>query len=426
MKSRSFFFMLLFIIISNKYTAQENYDTLNVLIKKAIEVSPKLKMLDAKKKAADTRVSANSNLPDPTLTLGLMNLPANSFSFNEEPMTGKLIGLSQAIPFPGKLKANENVLKKDSEITQEEFNDEKNEIINNVKQTYYDLSYVREALNIAEKSKNNLESIAAVVKTKYTVSEASQQNLIQADVALTKLKDEVAELKGSEKSLISTLNSYLLRDPETTISTNSIAALDSVDLKIEELINLAKQKRPFLKGISIEINKSELMKNLAEYEFYPNFNFTIQYSQRDKITETNMQLNDFISFIVGFNIPINYGGKKSAKIQETELMKKMYNEQYDASLQILIKNFGDSISKLKELKEREKLNSEGLLPQALQSLKSAMANYQVGKTDFINVLDAQNKVYETEKKLFKLRTQYYKELSRLEFLTGQTNLLNYE
>ncbi|MCB0750594.1 MAG: TolC family protein [Ignavibacteriae bacterium] len=420
MKSKLFFFLLIIYAMFSNYSAQENNETLQTLIQKAVEVSPKLKMLEAKKNASEARVSVNSNLPDPTLTLGLMNLPTNSFSFTQEPMTGKMIGLSQAVPYPGKLGAAENVLNKDAEITQEEIDDAKNEIINNIKQAYYDLSFARSALSIAEKSKSNLERISAVVRTKYTVSEASQQNLIQADVELTKIKDKIAELEGKVSSSLSTLNSYLLQNRDTQIETENLSAINSVVLNINELNKTAKQNRPFLKGIELEKNKSELMENLADYEYYPNFNFSVQYSQRDKITATNTPLNDFVSFVVGLNLPINYGGKKSAKVQESRIMQKMYANQYDAALQVLNKNFGEALSKIDELKEREKLNSEGLFPQAQQSLKSAMANYQVGKTDFINVLDAQNKVYETETNLYKIRMQYYKQLAQLEFLVGKS------
>ena len=90
---------------------------------------------------------------------------------------------------------------------------------------------------------------------------------------------------------------------------------------------------------------------------------------------------------------------------------------------MLNKNFGQSISKLNELKERERIISEGLLPQAEQSLKSVLANYQVGVIDFINVIDAQNKLYEIETNLYNIRTMYLKELSQLEFLTGTKNVI---
>ena len=415
-------FLLSFIVYSS-INAQVADTTLESLINNAIKLSPRISALQNKKEISKERIPQGSNLPDPMLTLGLANLPTNSFSFTQEPMTGKIIGLSQAVPFPGKLSAAEKVLAKDVDINQQEIDDAANEITNDVRKVYYDLRFTREAIRIAEKSKISLEQIAEVVRIRYSVSKASQQNFMQIEVELTKIKVRIEELKGKENSNLSILNSYLLREPFTKIVTKEIPPLPDQEFSISKLESLAKDSRPFLKGLELAKEKAMLMENLSKYEFYPNFNLSIQYSQRDKIASTNMQLNDFLSFMVGISLPFNFGGNKSAKVEETRLMQKMYGNQYDAAVQVLNKNFGMSVSKLNELKEREKLIREGLLPQAEQALKAAMANYQVGDIDFINVLDAQNKLYDFETNLYNIRTMYFKELSQLEFLTG-TKVMN--
>ena len=146
--------------------AQVQDATLNNLIEKAIEVSPKLEALKNKQLAAEAEVPQVSNLPDPMLTLGLANLPTNSFSFTQEPMTGKIVGLSQAVPFPGKLNAMGNVKSKNSEIIQQEIDDTINEIRMQVAKNYYDLANVRETIEVTLESKRLLESITQVVKTK--------------------------------------------------------------------------------------------------------------------------------------------------------------------------------------------------------------------------------------------------------------------
>ncbi|MCZ7616388.1 MAG: TolC family protein [Ignavibacteriaceae bacterium] len=118
---------LLFAGIISSYS-QTNDSSLDSLINQALLVSPKLKMLKAKYNASESRIEVNSNLPDPMLTLGLMNLPTNSFSFTQEPMTGKIVGLSQAFPFPGKLGSVADVAEKDAEIVTKEISDSENEI----------------------------------------------------------------------------------------------------------------------------------------------------------------------------------------------------------------------------------------------------------------------------------------------------------
>ncbi|MGK9368363.1 TolC family protein [Melioribacter sp. Ez-97] len=412
--------LLLILLLFTYPLAAQSYDSnLDKLIGEAIRVSPKLKMLRVKQSVSESRIPQVSNLPDPTLTFGAMNLPVNSFKFTQEPMTSKIIGLSQAVPFPGKLSAAEKAQAKDVEINQQEIDDAVNEIINEVKKYYYDLRFYREAIRIADKSKNLLDKIAEVVRTKYAVSKASQQNLIQIEVEITKINDKIEELKSMENSALTALNSLLLKEPASPIETDSIPGIHNYAIDFNGLVKTAEENRPFLKGILLAKEKSKLTEALYEYEFYPNFNFSIQYSQRDKIAATNAPLNDFLSFVVGLNIPLDYGGKKSSKVEEARLMQQLYADQYNLALQTLYKNFGALLARLNEFKEREKLIEDGLLPQAVQSLNAALANYQVGEIDFINVLDAQNKVYEIETNLYKIRTNFFKEISQLEFLTGK-------
>ncbi|HEX9251701.1 MAG TPA: TolC family protein, partial [Ignavibacteriaceae bacterium] len=176
--------------------------------------------------------------------------------------------------------------------------------------------------------------------------------------------------------------------------------------------------RPFLKGIRVAKQKEVLKKSLTEYDYYPNFNLALQYSFRDKIESTNTPLDDFFSVMVGISLPLNYGGKISSKVEETETMQKLYDEQYNMSLQVLQSSFGSSVAKLNSLQGRIKLVEEGSLIQAKENLKSTLTSYQVSQIDFLNVIDAQNSLLKIENDLYRLKTDYLNEIAELEFLTG--------
>ena len=395
-----------------------NGQSLDSLTSHAVKVSPKLKMLQAKTEAAANRIEQNSNLPDPTLTLGLANLPVNTFSFTQEPMTGKVVGLSQGIPFPGKLGATAEVASKDVDIIKQEYDDARNEIIKNVRQSYYELSYIRKAISIEKESKKLLDDIANVVRTKYEVSTASQQNLLKVELELTNISDKIEDLKSQEASITADLNALLLLPPDNVIVTEKIPDISFRKFTVEELDSLAVQKRAYLKGFRLAREKAALQENLAKYERYPNFNLSVQYAQRDEIAKTNTPLTDFFSVMVGISLPLNYGGKITAKIQETESMQEMYAQQYALAQQVLARNFGSSIAKLNSLQERIKLIKEAEYPQAQQTFNSALSSYQTGQIDFINVIDSQSKLYQVETNLYRLETNYLKEIAGLEFLTG--------
>ncbi len=396
----------------------QNKETLPDLINTAIRVSPKIKMLHSKLNVTKSRIEIGTNLPDPTLTLGLANLPTNSFSFTQEPMTGKVIGLSQAFPFPGKLNTAADLKAIDTMIVKEEINDLKNEIIKNVSMLYYELRLVREEIKLAKESEALLKQISEVVKSKYEVSKANLQNVIQVAVQITRVKDKIEMLYGKEHSTLAELNAILLRDKGSVIITDSIKSLDDNLYSSNYLINTAVKNRPFLKGIKYTEEKFKIKENLADYSYYPNFKLALQYSQRDYNGLTGVDLNDFFSVVVGITLPLNYGGKNSAKVNESKYLQEFNRDRYNSSIQILNQSFAKITAKLDEIKERENLISKTLLPQAKQALEASLADYQVGRIDFVNVINAENDILKIKTDLIKIRTDYAKNIAKLEFLVG--------
>jgi outer membrane protein TolC len=321
------------------------------LINEAIVKSPKIKMLQAKLEAASNRININSNLPDPMLTLGLVNMPVNSFSFTQEPMTGKIIGLSQSFPFPGKLSAISEAVSIDTLIIRQEINDAINEIRKTVSTKFFDLSFTRKALLYSSGSKKLLEKIAEVVSTKYTVSSASQQNLIKVQLEITYLEEKIENLKSKENSLLAQLNALLYREPSSNIGTAFYDKINYITVTVNQIDSLAKIYRPYLNGIKYAEEKAKINQEVANKEFYPHFTLGLQYSFRDKIASTNTPLNNFFSVVLGISLPLNYGGKVSSKVEEFIATEQMYSEQYAYAIQTLNGNFGSMIANLQSIEE---------------------------------------------------------------------------
>ncbi len=398
--------------------AQKQSDNLEYLIGKALEESPKIKMLESKLNSAEQRIPQNSNLPDPEVVLGLVNLPVNSFSFSQEPMTGKMISLSQAFPFPGKLNAAGEVFSVDKELVRFEIEEERNRLRKEVSSLYYDLAFARKVESITDENKMLLESVAEVVNTKYAVSKTSQQNVLKNEFQITKLEEKLTDLRAKEKQILAAIKELTMLSEDSNFSTPADIQLPRSSYTANELIMLAKENRPLLKQIELLEEKSDKMADLADYDNYPNFKVTLQYNQRDEIAKTNTDLKDFLSLMVGFSLPLNYGGKTDAKIEEAQSMKEMYSRQYSSNLQLLKISVETSLEKLASLKKRSELNEQGLLIQAEQNFNSALSGYQVGEVEFLNVVDAVDMMLQIELNIIKIKTDYLKEISDLEFLIG--------
>ncbi len=122
--------------------------------------------------------------------------------------------------------------------------------------------------------------------------------------------------------------------------------------------------------------------------------------------------------VVGITLPLGYGGGYSSKVEEAQYLQSFYREQYSSSVQSLNQSFGKIVAKLHELQIREKLISETLLPQTEQALQASLADYQVGRVDFVNVINAESDILKIKTDLIKIRTEYSKNVAQLEFLVG--------
>lgn len=397
-------------------------DSLNFLIEKAIQSSPKIKMLELKKDAAKLKVIQNSNLPDPMLSFGISNLPVPSFSFTKEPMTEKMIGLRQEFPFPGKLKTMAKSESKEIEMIELEIVDAQNQLRKQLVQSYNNLRYLRKSIEVFENTEILLKNMLEVVKTQFITSKASQQNLLRIELELSKLRNMIDEKRSLEQSHLSMINSFLLRESSSPIQTDDFPMISAKEFEIQDLIERAKKSNPMINSSIVAKEKSQIDEVISRYERLPMFALSAKYSFRDKVG--GMPMDDLFSLMVDVSLPLNYGGKVTAKIKETQLMQNYYERQYQLTIQILNASLSESISKLNSLQFRIKLIEEGMLIQAKENLKTALIDYQVGKIDFINVIDAQMELLKIEDELYRLKADYLNELAEIEYQIG--NKLNFE
>lgn len=417
MYSKSLWIMIFFVAFVHVF-AQDKKEELNALIDEAINVSPKIKMLKSKLNVASAKIEQGTNLPDPVLKIGLINLPTNSYSFTQEPMTSKTIGISQAIPYPGGLSAASEVKAIDTLIIQQEIISMKNEIKRGLSNLYYELQFTTTEINLNKERINLLKQILEVVKAKFEIAEVSMQNIIRVEVELTLVKDKIEKLLSKKNTIIAEMNAILLREETIPMNIEQIKMGDYKLVSPARVLELAEKNQPKLEGIRLSEEKSELMEKQAEYEFYPNFNIGIQYSQREYNQLTGLDYNDFLSVVAGITLPINYGGKKTAKVNEAKYLQNLYRENYNSTIQDLKSSINVMATKISELNNRYELISETLLPLAEQSLQIALSDYQVDKIDFVNVINAEKEILNVKTELYRIQTDYDQNIVKLEFLTG--------
>ena len=129
--------------------------------------------------------------------------------------------------------------------------------------------------------------------------------------------------------------------------------------------------------------------------------------------------DDVVSFFVGMNVPIWFMSKQNKKAAETHFLIEEAKAQYSAIKNELLFKIRDLVAKEERGTKLIELYQNGIVPQAMQSLESAMAGYQVGSVDFLMLLDSQVTLCNYEVQVSEELSSHEKYLAELEAVVGK-------
>jgi cobalt-zinc-cadmium efflux system outer membrane protein len=391
--------------------------TLSGLIKEALENNPRLEAAVRRTLAAEKTIPQAGALPDPQLTLGLVNLPVNSFAFNQEPMTGKLVSLMQMFPFPGKLSLAEDMAESEAAAVKFQQDEVRNQIVRMVKQAYYDLFAIDRAEETVGKNKALMEQLVQAAETKYATGTGLQQDVLRAQVELSKLEDDLIMWQQKRVAAVARLNAILNRPADSPLEKTpeelNLPGAPPPSLSPAEV----EGKRPLLLAWKERIGRSEAAVKLARRDYWPNFTLGASYSQRDNLANGTV-LHDFFSATISLNIPIFFKRKQSARVAEKELDREAVIAEYAGVRAEVLAEIESLRAELERNRKRVELYRGGILLQARQSLESAQAGYQVGKVDFLTLINNWMMVENYELQYFFGLADYEKALAGYELATG--------
>jgi outer membrane protein TolC len=390
---------------------------LDELVQKVLTQNPKLKGSYEDWRASKTRIFQEQALPDPTLGINIMNLPVNSFAFDQEPMSGKQISLMQPFPFPGKLDLKGKIATSNSEIALHQHKELQNQLIKTAKQAYYDLFYVDQAIATVANNQELLDEFVEIAETRYSVGNGLQQDVMRAQVALSKMIDRELKLRQQRESIQARINTLINEPADAPLGKALILDLKENGFQLDSLVQLAGEENPVLAAWRMVIKRSEQKVNLALKNRYPDFSVGVAYTQRDPL-QNGMKGYDFLSAMFNIKIPLYSNNKQSKKVQQTRIEQTSTEYRYQDIETSIEQKLQQSLTELKKNRRLIDLYKTGIIPQAEESLESSMAGYQNDKVDFLSLLDSELTLFQFRLDYHRYLADYHKAIAELEALTG--------
>ncbi|MGC2423053.1 MAG: TolC family protein, partial [Nitrospirota bacterium] len=189
----------------------QNTLKLSDLLDEARAKNPSLSAMRYKYEAGHERVSQAGALPDPMLMMGVQNLPVNSFSFNKDEMTQKMIGLSQTFPFFGKRKLKREAETFEAQALEGDYDEEGLQLEKGVKTAYSDLYLLKKSREVLDKTANLLDSLLKITQSRYSVGLGNFKDIIKTQVEQSMLVDKKLTLERDERTKRAELGALLGR-----------------------------------------------------------------------------------------------------------------------------------------------------------------------------------------------------------------------
>lgn len=386
----------------------------------AVEGNPGLAEMQARAEAMSAIPSQAGALPDPMLTLGALNLPTDTFNLDQEPMTQLQIGIEQSLPFPGKLGLKERAAEFDADAAASNVDEARLRLIQNVKQAWWQIYYIDRALDTVSRNQDLLRQFVQIAQTKYTVGEGLQQDVLLAQVELSKLLDSEIRLQGLRQQQVPRLNALLDRATGTPVQLPEQVDEDLAGLLPEaQLFTRAEKIRPLLEQKRLEVEAARTRRDFAKRDTYPDFKLGAAYGFREGENPDGSSRADFATIRLGVSLPL-YAGRKQDKAvdQRTSELLQRQNALQDEWNKVQAE-ISAALADYHRASEQVQLFRTGIIPQARQSVASMLSGYQVSKVDFLNLVNAQITLYNFETQYWNALSEANQALARLDAAVGE-------
>ena len=420
--------LIVMLIASGSILAEEGLSqplTPDVAMTIAIRDNPSLAQIRARYDAMREIPSQVGALPDPTINLNAMNFPTNSFDQGQEPMTQVQIGFSQMFPFPGKLGLKKEAAEFEAEALGHSVEEAIRQLRRNVSTKWWQLYYLDRATDTLSRNQGLLRQFITVARTKYETGKGLQQDVLLAQLELSKLLDQEIKLTAMRRTQAIALNVLMDQLPSITIALPANVSTQMPELIAEETLGaLASNERARLKQMQSKVESAQARLKLAKRGYYPDFMVGMNYGDRSGMNgpPRGGEREDFASLMIGIKVPL-YAKRKQAKAvaqrhSEVEMSRHaLRNEQGSVLAEV-----SRGVTDYQRAKQQFSLFETGIIPQAKQTVSSMLAGYQVNEVDFLNLVRSQITLFNYELQYWRALSEANQALARLEAAVGKESI----
>ena len=356
-----------------------------------------------------------STLPDPQFVLQHVSVgsprPFAGYTNSDFAYVG--LGISQDLPYPGKLRLRGEIAKKDADVTQQRYESVRRTVLAAVKMAYFRLGYLAKRQTILDGDGQLLQQVEQAAEARFSSGIGTQQEVLQAQLERTKLLREITGKQLEAGKVQAEIKQLLNRQQSSPDIETTELSDTTTPYTYDQLLAAAKMNNPEIAGAQEMVEKQGLQVDLAKKDFFPDFNLQYMWQRTDPT-----QFRAYYSVTLGVRIPIYRGRRQQPELAQAEADQSQAKSDYESQTQQTAFQLRQQFLSAEKSEELLKIYREGLMPQARAELEAGMAAYQSNRQDFQALLASFLDVLKFDEEYWQTLSEHETALAQIEQSTG--------
>jgi outer membrane protein TolC len=345
------------------------------------------------------------------LHFGAVNVPVNSFDLQQEQMTQLKIGIQQDFPRGDSLALKQRQSQLLSVAALARADDARLKIIRDVRENYLNLFYEISAYRIIRETRQLFSELVKITESSYAAGRVNQQDVVLADLELSRLDDRATKIQASEEGYRAKLAQWIGNVAWNTISMD-FPVLPGLPEQVD--LNQVISHHPLIRSESAKVNASKQMTEMARQEYKPGWSLLVDYGFRSGNNPDGTERSDFASAIVSLDIPLFTGNRQDKTVASNREKNVAARYSKDDQIRKLKQLYEKNQHTWLRLGEREGLYKNSLLTAAKNNSRAALNAYQSGVSEFNTLMRAQ--ITELDVRLEDLRIRVDRAIAQAKIL----------
>jgi outer membrane protein TolC len=366
----------------------------------ALEYNKEIRSMKERVAFAKAGVAPALAIDDPSFSYRAWQTPLlQPWNLNQ---TQHMFMFSQTFPGAGKRELRYVAANQSVDVAEAQLEATKLDVTARVRGAFYELLRNQDELRLHDEQIALARQAVAAARIKYTVGRVPQQDVLKAQIAVTKLADHLAMFLQDGDLARVRLNTLMGRDPANPLEVAGEYAAPGTLPAIADLKRIALENRPELKAGEAATRRLETNVHLAEKNYKPDVSVGAGYML---MPSGSMNRNGYMAEL-SFNLPWLNRSKHDSEIQQAQSEVNVQRAEVSAQEAVVFQEIQEAVIRANTAARLVEIYRDTLRPQAQATLKAASAAYQTDQTDFLNLIDSQNTALDVEYSYYRALAEF--------------------